>query len=106
MFYGHLGFLYKNYASLEQTDNNIRSLITLNELFCVLFYWMGSGLGQCDHINRMITLSVITLTGLHCTTNAIRILFCCFSLQLQSMISNFDGTQSIQLTSHYLENKS
>ncbi len=24
------------------------------------------GLGQCDHINRMITLSVITLSGFHC----------------------------------------
>ena len=28
---------------------------------------MGMGLGQCDHINRMITLSMITLSGFHCT---------------------------------------
>jgi hypothetical protein len=27
------------------------------------------GLGQFDYINRMITLYVITLSGLHCTLN-------------------------------------
>ncbi len=29
---------------------------------------MGLGLGQSDHIIQMITLSVITLSGFHCTT--------------------------------------
>ncbi len=28
---------------------------------------MGLGLGKCDNINRMITLSVITLSSFHCT---------------------------------------
>jgi hypothetical protein len=27
------------------------------------------GLGQFDHINQMITLSVITLSDFHCRTN-------------------------------------
>ena len=59
--------LYKNYTCYEQTDNNIQSLIVLNKLFSELFHWKGLGLCQCDHINQMITLSVITLSGLHCT---------------------------------------
>jgi hypothetical protein len=29
--------------------------------------WDLTKLGQFDHINRMITLSVITLSGFHCT---------------------------------------
>ena len=30
--------------------------------------WYLANLGQFDHINRMITLSVITLSGFHCYT--------------------------------------
>jgi hypothetical protein len=41
-------------------------LITITELFYVLIYHKGSGLGKFDHNNRMITLSVITLSGFHC----------------------------------------
>ena len=34
---------------------------------CLLVIWDLLSLGQFDHINRMITLSVITLSGLHCS---------------------------------------
>ncbi len=34
---------------------------------------MGLGLGQCDHINRMITLSVITLSGFHCSLQCYKV---------------------------------
>ncbi len=43
-------FLLKEIILFEQSDNIIRSLITLNELFYLLINWMGMGLGQCDHI--------------------------------------------------------
>jgi hypothetical protein len=32
---------------------------------------MGLGLGQIDHIIRLITISVITLSGFHCSRNII-----------------------------------
>ncbi len=38
---------------------------TIKYLFCKK---SDLGFGQCDHINRMITLSVITLSGFYCTT--------------------------------------
>ena len=29
-------------------------LITINEFWCVLIYYKGLGLGQCDHIKRLL----------------------------------------------------
>jgi hypothetical protein len=43
-------------------------LITINKLYYILICQKGMGLGQSDYINRMITLSVITLSGFHCST--------------------------------------
>ena len=34
---------------------------------------MGLGLGQSDHIIRMITISVITLSGFHCIAKCHRL---------------------------------
>jgi hypothetical protein len=54
----------------RESDNIIRmitiseSLLELNTLLRVI--WGMANLGQFDHINRMIALSVITLSGFHC----------------------------------------
>jgi hypothetical protein len=49
-----------------KSDNNNRILITLTGLFYWYFNRSDLGLGQSDHINRMITLTVITLSGFYC----------------------------------------
>ncbi len=42
---------------------------------------MGLGLGQIDHIIRLITISVITLSGFHCSRNIINI-YCVVVVQV------------------------
>jgi hypothetical protein len=50
-------------------------MITLSELFIQNFIKSDLELGQFDNINQMITLSVITLSGLHCTNIPIKTRF-------------------------------
>ena len=47
----------------SQTDNNIRIIDHNNR---IAYSMSDSGLGHFDNINRIITLSVITLSGFHC----------------------------------------
>ncbi len=49
-----------------KSDNNNQILITSTGLFYWYFNRSDLGLGQSDHINRMITLTVITLSGFYC----------------------------------------
>ncbi len=49
-----------------KSDNNNRILITLNGFFYYYSNRSDLGLEQSDHINRMITLTVITLSGFYC----------------------------------------
>ncbi len=51
---------------LKQTDNNNRSIDQNKQIIYILLYLKGHGNCQFDHINRMITLYGITLSGLHC----------------------------------------
>jgi hypothetical protein len=55
----------------QRESDNINRMITISDRLliqsaCLLVIWDLLNLGQFDHINRMITLSVITLSGLHC----------------------------------------
>ena len=50
----------------EQTDNNIWSFDHKKRILCYANLVLGIGTWQFDHINRMITLSVNTLSGFHC----------------------------------------
>jgi hypothetical protein len=56
----------------QRESDNINQMITISSCLLIqsdrlLGIWALLNLGQFDHINRMITLSVITLSGLHCT---------------------------------------
>ena len=51
---------------LGQTDHNNRSFDYNKRIICTVNYPKGPGTWQFDHNNRMITLSVITLSGFHC----------------------------------------
>ena len=53
----------KNVYFWSQTDNNIRIIDHINQ---IAYSMSGLGLGHFDNINRMITISVITLSGFHC----------------------------------------
>ncbi len=54
------------FAFLLQIDHKNQSLITLTKFFyCV--YYIGFGTLQFDHLNQMITLSMIILNTLHST---------------------------------------
>jgi hypothetical protein len=61
-----------NVITLGQMESdNINRMITITDCLliqkgCLLVIWDLLNLGQFDHINQMITLSVITLSGLHC----------------------------------------
>jgi hypothetical protein len=46
----------------SQTDNNIRIIDHNNR---IAYSMSDLGLGHFDNINRMITISVITLSGFH-----------------------------------------
>jgi hypothetical protein len=48
----------------SQTDNNIRIIDHNNR---IAYSMSDLGLGHFDNINPMITISVITLSGFHCT---------------------------------------
>ncbi len=50
-----------------KSDNNNRYLISLSGFFYWHYNKSDLGLGQSDHINRMITLIVITISGFYCT---------------------------------------
>ncbi len=55
----------------QRESDNINRMITKSDRLLIqsarlLVIWDLLNLGQFDHINRMITLSVITLSGLHC----------------------------------------
>jgi len=50
---------------LMQTDNNNGSIDHNKQIIYVLLYLKRHGNCQFDHINWMITLSVITLSGFH-----------------------------------------
>ena len=50
-----------------KSDNINRIVITLTDFFYWSFNVSDLGLEQSDHINRMITLTVITLSGFYCT---------------------------------------
>jgi hypothetical protein len=52
----------------EQTDNNIRSFDHNKRIICYANFVLGIATWQFDHINLMITLSVISLSGVHCIT--------------------------------------
>ena len=52
-----------------KTDNNNRIFKQFDHnkrIFLLLIWTNRTGLLKCDNINRMITLSVITLSGFHC----------------------------------------
>ncbi len=55
----------------QRESDNINQMITISDCpliqkGCLLVIWDLLNLGQFDHINRMIILSVITLSGLQC----------------------------------------
>jgi hypothetical protein len=56
----------------QSESDNINQMITISKCLlvqsaCLLDSWDLLNLGQFDHINLMIALSGITLSGLHCT---------------------------------------
>jgi hypothetical protein len=56
----------------QRESDNINRMITISNRLLkhkalLLFIWDLLNLGQFDHINRTITISVITLSGLNCT---------------------------------------
>jgi hypothetical protein len=61
-----------NVITLGQRESeNINRMITISDCLliqsdCLLVILDLINLGKFDHINRVITLSVITLSGLHC----------------------------------------
>jgi hypothetical protein len=57
----------------QRESDNINRMITISNRLLkqkafLLFIWDLLNLGQFDHINRTITISVITLSDLHCTS--------------------------------------
>ncbi len=54
------------YREILKSNNNNQILITLTGLFYWHFNMSDLGIGQSDHINQMITLTVITLSGFYC----------------------------------------
>ncbi len=58
-----------------KSDNINRILITLTGFFYWYFNRSDLGLEQSDHINRMITLTVITLSGFYCILNYFKSVF-------------------------------
>ncbi len=57
----------------QRESDNINRMITISNCLLkqkafLLFIWDLLNLGQFDHINQKITISVITLSGLHCTS--------------------------------------
>ncbi len=60
----HIFVFYK----YKKTDNINRILIIIpKQIILLLFLAMWPGLCKTDNINQMITLSVITLSGFHCS---------------------------------------
>ncbi len=57
-------FSKKNIYFWSQTDSNIRIIDHNNR---IAYTMSDLGLGHFDNINRMITISVITLSSLHCS---------------------------------------
>ena len=55
-----------------KSDNINRIVITLTDFFYWYFDKSDSGLEQTDHINRMITLTVITLSGFYCIMKTLK----------------------------------
>jgi hypothetical protein len=53
---------------VKKTDNINRILITLTGFFYWYLNRSDLGLERSDYINRMITLTVITLSGFYCIT--------------------------------------
>ena len=51
----------------ERESDNISRLITGSGLLLMIGTWDLISQRQIDHINQMIILSVITLSGFHCT---------------------------------------
>ena len=59
----------------QRESDNINRMITISNCRLIqstnfLFFGELVNLGQFDHSNQMITLSVITISGLHCTMKA------------------------------------
>ena len=68
-------FLKKKPQFWGKTDNNnqIFKQFDHNKRIFLLQIWTNrTGLLECDNINRMITLSVITLSGFHCNKNTVQ----------------------------------
>ncbi len=58
----------------QRESDNIIPMITISDSSSGIklrAIWDLANMGQFDHINQMITLSVITLSGFHCTHNFI-----------------------------------
>jgi hypothetical protein len=56
-----------------KSDNINRILITLTDFFYGYSNRSDLGLEQSDHINRMITLTVIALSGFYCIVKKFKI---------------------------------
>jgi hypothetical protein len=64
LFHRHLGTLLQQKSVTRRV---FRQFDHIKRIFLVLVWTNRTGLLECDNINQMITLSMITLSGFHCS---------------------------------------